>query len=80
MRTLGRKIRTCPKCGHDMITTLGEESVFVKGYRKPIIISYLMHHCPNCMELRNEVIDNENARRFMKAIKKLCKKRPFVFR
>lgn len=72
--------KKCPKCGHDMETTLADESVFVKGFRKPFIITFLMYHCPNCMELMNEVVDNENARKYKKAIEKLCKKKPFVFR
>lgn len=70
----------CPKCGHNMIVTVEEEGIFVKGYSKPFMVKYLMFHCPNCMELINQLKDDDNAKIFKKAIEKLCKRIQFVFR
>lgn len=68
--------KKCPRCGHDMITTLDSEYVFVKGYSKPVEIEYLTHHCPNCMELLEEAIDSEIIRK----IRAMALKKPFIFR
>lgn len=72
--------KKCPKCGHDMKRKFDSEYIEVKGYLKRVEITYIMYHCPNCMELINDIVDNENARKYKKAIKKLCEKKPFVFR
>lgn len=75
------KVKTCPKCGHDMITTVDSEYVDVKGYAEPIEIKYVMHHCPNCMELITDMVDDENLRQFKKLIdERLRKKYQFIFR
>lgn len=79
MTTVKYKVKTCPKCGHDMITAFDSEYASVKGYLKPIKITYIMHHCPNCMELITDIVDDENSKKFNEAIKKkLCKKKHFI--
>ena len=42
-------------CGHSMISTL-EEDYEYRGMLKPRKYHFIMHHCPNCMDLKFEPV------------------------